>query len=160
MNDNNPPQRPASFDAMLTANWKKLRKYALLITPTADEADAVMSDMTEAVLANWKSYRSDGDFVTWCKLTIRSKARNRRRKPHMQHEHVEVDAESLVYGAGQEHLVEAASALQSIDRDTASLVILAAAGHSHAAIGKMIGRTGERVCQRLKQARATMRAAA
>lgn len=149
--------RPPEFDAMLLANWNKLRKYALRMTPNADEADSVMSDMTEAILTHWTTYRPEGDFLTWCKLTIRSKASNGRRKPRYRYEHVEVDSEQLVYGAGQDHLVDLKSALQSIDSDTRRLVMLAAEGYSHAAIGKMIGRTGERVCQRLKHARAKMR---
>jgi len=153
--------RPAEFDAQLHAAMPELRRYARHITRTKSEAEDALSDAIESVLTNWRSYREEGNFVRWCKLTIRSKAHWNRRVA-TRYSHVDIEEIEIAEEAHQEHAAEVYCTLRNVAglKEGGREVILAALGHSQVAVGKMVGVTGPRVCQRLKVARTQLRAAA
>lgn len=153
--------RPAEFDAQLRAAMPELRRYARHMTNSACEADDALNDGMEAVLTNWRSYRPDGNFVRWCKLTIRSKA-DWNRRVAARYQHVDIDEADLVSEPAQEHAAEVYCTLRNVSalREGAREIILSALGHSQVTVGKMVGVTGPRVCQRIKAARTQLRAAA
>lgn len=154
-------ERPATFDDQLQAAMPELRRYARHMTSSASEADDALNDAMESVLTNWRSYRPDGNFVRWCKLTIRSKA-DWNRRISTRYQHVNIDEAELVAEPAQEKRAGVYCTL----RNAAGLkvggreVVLAALGHTQVAIGKMVGVTGPRVDQRIKAARRELRAAA
>ncbi|MEZ2132503.1 MULTISPECIES: sigma-70 family RNA polymerase sigma factor [unclassified Sinorhizobium] len=154
--------RPAAFDDLLVKALPKVRKYARRMTANADEAEAVISDMIEAVLRNWRSYREDGNFEKWCKFTIRSKAQSRRLSPSRRYEHVDISDVDIPSPATQETSAIASSTLRTIAGigEGSEELMLFAIGHSQNSIGRMAGLTGERICQRIKAARAQLMAVA
>jgi RNA polymerase sigma factor (sigma-70 family) len=153
--------RPATFDAQLKAAMPELRRYARHMTNSGSDADDALNDAMEAVLTNWRSFREDGHFVRWCKLTIRSKA-DWNRRIAARYTHVDIEEVELVEDARQEGAAEVYCTLRNVAglKEGGQEVILSALGHSQVAVGKMVGVTGPRVCQRLKAARAELRAAA
>lgn len=158
---NKTTDRPATFDAQLKAALPELRRYARHMTSSASEADDALNDGMEAVLTNWRSYRPDGNFVRWCKLTIRSKA-DWNRKVAARYVHVDINDVELAEDARQDRAAEVYCTLRNVAalKEGGQEVILSALGHSQVAVGKMVGVTGPRVCQRIKAARRELRAAA
>ncbi len=153
--------RPADFDRLLVCAIPRLMKYARRATATAEDAENAMSDMVEAVLANWKSYRPEGNFEKWCKLTIRSKARDRRTSVANRFEHIDVDETVIALPASQEAAAIASSIISKLASiDGGEEMMLFAMGHSQPEVGKLKGVTGARVCQRIKAVRAALLEAA
>lgn len=152
--------RPKEFDDRFLGIMPELRRYARRMTDTASEADEALGDAMEAILKNWRSFREDGSFSRWCKLTIRSKADWNRRVAR-RYTNVDVDDLELSEAARQEDVAEVYLTLRNVAAlpEGGREIVLSALGHSQIAVGKMVGVTGPRVCQRLKTARADLRAA-
>ena len=73
-NDNRPPE----FDALINQYTPGLLKLAHKLAP-AEHYDLYV-DTVIVLLHRWKSFRPDGGFWNWASLTMRSEARDRRRR--------------------------------------------------------------------------------
>lgn len=149
--------RPASFDALLLTNLPRLRKFARISTTSQEEAEDAINDMAVTAMAKWRSYRPDGSFYNWCKLMLRQRAFN--AKAAVRGEHIEVENDNYPIAARQEGVAEAACIVREVyglSKDS-EIMMLAAVGYSQPEIGRAVGLSPERICQRLKRGRAELR---
>lgn len=161
-NDN----RPADFDAALTAYIPGLRRFAKRHVPH-DKIDEIMQITLTKALANWKTYRAEeGTFATWMQWQMRSAfAHERQKDRRLKRAGVSVNFDKaatlaipqLVTPPRQEDIVDAKKALAAIA--DSELLMRIAFGDSAAEIAKERGVHRNGVARKARHEREKLRAA-
>lgn len=153
-NDNQPQQRPTSFDALLAKYTPFLRKQCNLLVPTA--SDDAFQEVYARALETWHKYRPNGHFPTWLNYMVRhyqvEVAREQRRNLGQA-------TPTATVSASQTLAMELQEAVATIPERYKTEIIMTALGCEQTEIAVVKGVTRQAIGQRLAVARAQMRAA-
>lgn len=148
-NDN----RPQWFDDLLLAHDPYIRTRIAALEKNSAKHDDIYQDVVLHALANWQSYRRNGNFAGWLYWAIYDAARPRRKI---------VETCSTSDGVSpptQEHVVGITQSLQKLSPKQSEAMVLYICGHTKAEIGRRFCVSTPAIIGRLNDARARLVAA-
>jgi RNA polymerase sigma factor (sigma-70 family) len=162
-NDNNPAERPASFDAQLLAYRPAIRKLANKYYPESPEDMA--QDALLHLLESWRTYRPDGGFYGWIKGRVRYLAQQKRefngRRTTINCKITDGMTHAIGIAPTQEHTAAVSQALAAVQHSReGSIIMRRIVGEGLSQIAARIGVTKERVRQLEARGFAQLQAAA